>query len=80
MKQSRTKLKHKNQNIMDANLRATEWLFTEVANGRTLTLELLIEAQKIEKKMIIEAFQSGQDSPKSNADAYYFRNFETYED
>lgn len=65
---------------MDAKLRATEWLFSEVANGQILTLELLLEAQKIEKRMIMEAFEAGQDSPRSTAEAYYFETYETYED
>ena len=65
---------------MDAKLRASDWLFTEVANGRILTLELLLEAQKIERHMIYEAFYAGQDSPRSTAESYYFETFENYED
>ena len=45
---------------MDANLRVSEWLFSQIKSGRCLSLELLLEAQKIERQMIIDAFNDGQ--------------------
>jgi len=36
---------------MDANLRVSEWLFSQIKSGRELSLELLLEAQKIERQI-----------------------------
>lgn len=90
MKQSHTKLNFKNQNIMDANLRVSEWLFSQITSGRKPSLELLLEAQKIERQMIIDAFNDGQMHELLNkstsrqytspGEEYFSTTFENYAD
>ena len=75
---------------MDANTRVSEWLFSQIKNGRELSLELLLEAQKIERQMIIDAFNDGQMHELLNkgslrqysspGEQYFMSTFENYAD
>ena len=75
---------------MDANLRVSEWLFSQITSGRKPSLELLLEAQKIERQMIIDAFNDGQMHELLNkgslrqysspGEHYFMSTFENYAD
>lgn len=75
---------------MDANTRVSEWLFGQIKSGRGLSLELLLEAQKIERQMIIDAFNDGQMHELLNkgslrqysspGEQYFMSTFEHYAD
>lgn len=75
---------------MDANTRVSEWLFSQIKSGRELSLDLLLEAQKIERQMIIDAFNDGQMHELLNkgslrqysslGEQYFMSIFENYAD
>lgn len=75
---------------MDANTRVSEWLFSQITSGRKPSLELLLEAQKIERQMIIDAFNDGQMHELLNkstsrqytspGEQYFMSIFENYAD
>jgi len=75
---------------MDANLRVSEWLFSQITSGRKPSLELLLEAKKIERQMIIDAFNDGQMHELLNkgslrqysspGEQYFMSIFENYAD